>query len=213
VRRLSQFPRTSAVVLASALGVVIGASSGSRDVSESKKLETVTTLNGAGHLMLTSPQALEVGYSALKNQPDHDKPGDIVVELRGTAYRVRFFFVVSGDRKLDHLIEVLVDAQSGMALKTEDKGRVAGLEGRSADKGWEKFLSSKQAYDLAVGAMKGFEGYDKQGRLTTELRKDIYYVTFPVRPPKQPGSEGADYAMQVLIDARSGKVLELLIAS
>jgi hypothetical protein len=161
--------------------------------------------------MIASPQALDLGYAALANLSEREKSGDIVVELVRPVYRVRFFFVISENRQLDHLVEVSLDPDSGRVIKSEDKGKVAGLEGRSAESGWEKFLSAKRAFDLAVAANKGFQTFDKNGRLTVLLHKDIYCVTFPVIPPRQPGSEGADFAVQVSISARSGEVLERLI--
>jgi hypothetical protein len=163
--------------------------------------------------MLTSPQALEIAYSAIKDLPEHEKPGDIVVDVIQSNYRVRFFFVVSGDRLLDHLLEVFVDPESRRAAKVEDKGRVAGLQERSADDSWETFLSAKRAYDLSVAALHGFDHYDKQGRLSVELRKSTYYVTFPLPRNEQSEPLVASYAVQIWVDARSGKVLKVLVAS
>ncbi len=163
--------------------------------------------------MITSLKALDIGYSALRKSPDLDKPGDIVVELVKSEYRVRFFSVISEDRSLDHLSEAFVDSESGKVLKVEDKGRVAGLQGRSADHDWSAFLSSKRACDLSVAALHGFESYDKHGRFTVELRKDVYYVTFPLANRAKLGSRAPDFATQVHIDARSGKVLKVLVAS
>lgn len=180
---------------------------------ESKTKAGVTLASGASHPMLTSSQALEIAFSATKSFPDRDKPGDIVVELKSSVFQIRFFFAIAQDRKLEHLVEVSVDSSSGRVLNTEDKGRVAGLQGRSADQGWETFVSAKQAYDFALAAIKGFEDYDKQGALTVELRKDVYYVTFPLKRSEQMGARAPDFATQVWIDARSGKVLKRLVAS
>lgn len=163
--------------------------------------------------MLTSLQVIDISYSAIKSLPYRDAPGDIVVELINSQFRVRFFFVIAEDRQLDHLVEISVDPESGKVLKTEDKGRVAGLQERSAERGWEKFISGKTACDLAVTALQGFDHYDKQGRLSVELRKDIYYITFPLIRKGGTGSLGADYAVQVWVDARSGKILKGLVAA
>lgn len=163
--------------------------------------------------MVTSLNAFESGYAALQNFPDRDKPGDIAVELVGDHFRVQIFAVITPDRALDHLLEASVDAASGKVLKTEDKGRVAGLPERSADPEWQSFQSARRAYDLALAAIRGFEDYDKQGRLTVQLRKNIYYVTFPLPPDEHRGSRAPDFAMQVWLDARTGAVIKKLVAS
>jgi hypothetical protein len=196
-----------------ALGITLGASCGHRQLAQSGTENTTSPNKGAAHPMLTSTQALEIGYSALKNFPDRDKPGDIEVVLQKSLYRVRFFLVVTEDRQLDHLLEVSVDAESGTVSKTEDKGRVAGMPDRSASPGWEKFVSAKESFDLANAAISGFEEYDKQGPLTVLLRKDVYYITFPLKSGQQTGSRAPDFATQVLVDARAGKVLKRLVAS
>jgi hypothetical protein len=203
--------KTLAVVLGSILTTALVA----RHVAKDRATPPLqTSAHGEeGHPMLTSPQAFEIAHSALKSIPGSNGPGDIVAELTKSGYRVRFFFVVALDRKLDHLVEVSIDPESGKVLKTEDKGRVAGLEQRSAEEGWEKFLTGKEAFDHALDNLKGFENYDKQGVLTVELRKDVYYVTFPLKRSPNMGSRVAGYATQVWIDARSGKLLKRLVAS
>jgi|HubBroStandDraft_2_1064218.scaffolds.fasta_scaffold289305_2 hypothetical protein len=196
-----------------ALGITLGASCGRSQLAQSGNSNTTNPNKGAAHTMLTSTQALEIGYSALKNFPDRDKPGDIEVVLEKSMYRVRFFSMVTEDRQLDHLLEVSVDSQSGSVSQTEDKGRVAGMRNRSAGQGWEKFVSAKQAFDVANRAISGFEEYDKQGPLTVLLRKDVYYITFSLKSGEQTGSRAADFATQVWVDARAGKVLKRLVAS
>jgi hypothetical protein len=213
VRSNNRLSRTFAVVVGSIAAMLLAALCCPPRATTSQTLASSTAINGAGHPMLTSPQALEIGYSALKSIPGRDSPGDIVAELTKSTYRVRFFFVIALDRKLDHLVEVSIDPDSGNVLKTEDKGQVAGLQERSAQEGWEKFLSGKQAYDLAVASLQGFENYDKQGPLTVELRKDVYYITFPLKRTPKMGSRVSAYATQVWIDARSGKLLKRLVAA
>jgi hypothetical protein len=196
-----------------ALGITLGASCGRSQSAQSGKLNTTNPNKGAAHIMLTSTQALEIGYSALKNSPDREKPGDIEVVLEKSLYRVRFFFIVTEDRQLDHLLEVSLDSESGSVSKTEDKGRVAGMPNRSASQDWEKFVSAKQAFAVANEAISGFEEYDKQGPLTVLLRKDVYYITFPLKSGERTASRAPDFATQVWVDARAGKVLKRLVAS
>jgi len=213
VKDFRHFSGGSFLISLLALGITLGASCGHPQSAQSDQSNIATTNNGVAHPMLTSTQALEIGYSALKNFPDRDKPGDIEVVPEKSLYRVRFFVVVTEDRQLDHLLEVSVDAESGSVSKTEDKGRVAGMPDRSVSQGWEKFVSAKQAFGAANVAISGFEEYDKHGRLTVLLRKDIYYITFPLKQSEQTGSRAPDFATQVWVDARAGKVLKRLVAS
>jgi uncharacterized membrane protein YkoI len=156
--------------------------------------------------MITFHQALEAACAAV----EQSGAGDVVVELKGAEYRTSFAFVTAAERRTDHVVEVAIDAESGKVLKKEDGGSLPALQGYSAADGWQQFLSAKRAYDIALDALKGFREYDERGRLTVQLRNDVYYVTFPA---KEAGSRGADFAMQVHVDARTGKVLKLLAAS
>jgi hypothetical protein len=159
--------------------------------------------------MITFHQALEAAWSAVKATG----PGDIVVELQGSDYHGTFSFATAVERRSDHVVEVVVNAESGRVSKLDDKGSVPALHGRSAADGWQKFIPAKRAYDIALGALAGFREYDERGRLTVELRQDVYCVTFPLLITKDTGSRRADFAMQVYVDARTGKVLNLLGAS
>jgi hypothetical protein len=73
-------------------------------------------------------------------------------------------------------------------------------------------ISGRQAFDSAVIALKGNENYDKEGRLTIEFVDQVYRVTFPL-PPSQKVSRGPDYAFQVWVDAVTGQVVKVLVAS
>ncbi len=159
--------------------------------------------------MITFHQALEAACSVV----EQSGAGDVTVEVNGAAYRATFSFVIAAERRKDHVVEVAVDAESGKVLKKEDRGSVPALQGFSAADGWQKFLSAKQAYDIALAALQGSKEYDERGRLTVQLRNDVYYVTFPLPPAILANSRRPDYAMQVHVDARTGKVLKLLMAS
>jgi hypothetical protein len=72
-------------------------------------------------------------------------------------------------------------------------------------------ISGRQAFDSALTALKGYENYDKEGRLTVEFAGQVYKVTFPL-PPSQKVSRGPDYAYQVWVDVVSGQVVKVLVA-
>jgi hypothetical protein len=159
--------------------------------------------------MITFHQALEAACSVV----ERSGPGDLVVELKGGTFRTTVFFVTAEDRRSDHAVEVAVDAESGKVLTKEARGLVRLLQPYPVAGGWDKFLSAKQAYDIALEALRGFREYDERGRLTVQLRGDVYYVTFPLIPVRDGGSRRADFAIQVHVDARTGKVMKLFAAS
>jgi hypothetical protein len=159
--------------------------------------------------MITFHQALEAACSVV----ERTGPGDLVVELKEGAFKTTVFFVTAEDRRLDYVVEVAVDAESGKVLTKEDGGLVHLLQPYPVAGGWDKFLSAKQAYDIAMEALRGFREYDERGRLTVQLRGDVYYVTFPLIPITGGSSRSADFAIQVHVDARTGKVVKLLAAS
>jgi hypothetical protein len=73
-----------------------------------------------------------------------------------------------------------------------------------------EFLTADVATQIATNAI-GDLHYDKKTKVSVELDGNVYRVTFPIDQSSPPGTRfrGADYAAEVRIDARSGKVLEL----
>ncbi len=77
----------------------------------------------------------------------------------------------------------------------------------------EDYISESQALEIAHSAIAGYENYDKTGKIVIELKENRYYVTFPHGIPEDSGKLMPDYAVQVCIDAKSGKVLETRVGS
>lgn len=176
----------------------------------------LNSAKAGGGKMILSDEALDIAQTAIENHQYFDRPGDIVVELKQKTYLVTFAFLIPGESSktwADYTIEVFIDGQSGKVLKIEDKGKAGPSNRGLADAGWENFMPGKRAYDIAINALKGFEHHDKTGKLTIELKKGIYYVTFPLIKSADTGSRSADYAFQICIDAQSGKVLKILGSS
>lgn len=157
-------------------------------------------------VMLNAHQSLELACGSVKI----DRPGDIRVERVGDQFHATFTFVTETARRNDYVFHIVVDPVKGEVLKGDDKGQIPAAHGRSAGDQWESFLSARKAYDIAFAALAGFSEYDQQGTLTVELWDDVYLVTFPA--PPNPGARGSDYAMQVHVSARTGKVVKLLVA-
>jgi len=165
--------------------------------------------------MITSNQVMDIASTAIKNNKYHDKPGDIVVDRKKEEYQVTFVFIVPDDdnKWADYTIELLIDAMSGKVLKMEDKGILAISKRIFPDARWKSFISGRRAYDVSLNAIKGYENYDITGRLTIELKQDVYHVTFPLIMSGDGGSRSADYAKQIWVDAQTGKVLKIRAAS
>ena len=164
---------------------------------------------GGKSQVITFNEALENVWSRVKETT----PGDLVVQLEGTQYKITFSFVTALERRSDHVVELTVNAETGEVTKQIDQGSVLALHGRSAADGWQNFLSARQAYAISVQALAGFRDFDPRGKLTVELKQDVYYVTFPLLVSPETGPLRADYAIQVQVDARTGKVRQMLGAS
>lgn len=71
-------------------------------------------------------------------------------------------------------------------------------------------LSQEQARAVAYKAIGGFDQYDKTSLPAVELNNQEYYVTFAFPPGGLLASRASDYAIRVVIDAWSGKVIKIL---
>ena len=158
------------------------------------------------NVMRTSQQAFEAACQSVKAH----RAGDIHLVKVDGQYQVAFDFVIEASRRRDYVIHVVVDAVRGVVLNGVDKGQLPATHGRSAGDGWESFISARKAYDIAFGALAGFSEYDPYGPLSVELWDDVYRVTFPAHA--QEGARGPDYAMQIHVSARTGKVVKVLVA-
>ena len=158
--------------------------------------------------MITFREALNAAVGAI----NVTGAGDIVVQPEEGRYVVTFAFVTAPERRQDHGFRVTVDSISGKVVEKADIGSVMSTEGFSAGEGWQQYLSPKAAYDAAYSELErfGFREYDPLGRLSIQLRDDAYFVTFPSKPG---GSRGPEYAVQLVLDARTAKIRKSLVGS
>lgn len=70
------------------------------------------------------------------------------------------------------------------------------------------FISKKDALDIAL--KKNNIRYDKSQKIEVFLKKGIYRVTFPSK--QVPLRRGGDFAVQYEIDARTGKILQIILS-
>lgn len=156
--------------------------------------------------MPNAHQALEIACQSVKSH----RAGDIHLVKVDGQFEVTFAFIIEAPRRKDYVIYVVVDAVRNAVLKGADKGQLPATHGRSAGDGWESFITARKAYDIAFTSLAGFNEYDPQGPLSVELWDDVYRVTFPAYT--QAGARGPDYAMQIHVSARTGKVVKTLVA-
>jgi hypothetical protein len=160
--------------------------------------------------MAESTQALMSAADAVEERGLLRGVGNIVVEPTQRDYQVTVADL-PGASKADEAppgVRVVVDRRTGRVLEVQ-----AGAPGTRpyADVPKGALISGREAFDIALAALGNFTNYGKEGRLTVELVGKVYQVTFPL--PNPPAGRGADYAAQVWVDAVSGRVVKVLVAS
>jgi hypothetical protein len=163
--------------------------------------------------MHSSNEAIELAYSAIRDRPYVNLPGNISVHFEGQKFRVAIALVSPKELGKARVVRADVDDETGRVSYLSDDNFMPIPPQMLAGLLPENLISAKRAYDIAIGALGGFGNYDKLGPLTVELREGKYYVTFPLIRTPQTGSRSPDFAMQVRIDASNGKVEKVLTAS
>ena len=176
-----------------------------RNGDEDARDDTVQTMTEAARALLTAHDALDRRFPGRRF-------GNIVVEPTGDSYQVTLVDLPGVDPGKQTVGSgvVTVDRRSGEVTATKDVA-VAVVPYQTLDLPGPA-ISGRQAFDAALAAIKGYETYDKHGKLTVELVDRTYRVTFPL-PAAQKQPRGADYAFQVWIDATDGRVIKILTAS
>ena len=72
-------------------------------------------------------------------------------------------------------------------------------------------ITEGRAIEIAERAIVGKANRQKGAPVTIERKDGTYIVTFVHRNP--PGVKGADYDVQVVVDAKSGDVKKILVGS
>jgi len=161
--------------------------------------------------MITAGQALMIALAASVQQLGQQPAGNAFVELRDAIYWVSLIPATSaapGAPKSGEAVLVKVDHDTGDAAAPG-----VAADGRRPERSPDvSSISIAAAYDHAIAALRGFDNYDKQARLSVVLRNDHYEVTFPPIVTA-PVSRGIDYAYQVWVDAASGGIVKILVPS
>ena len=163
--------------------------------------------------MIETGLAIMIAYQAVSQQGHYVKGGyNIFAEPLADHIEVRFV-----DSSPSGQTEKLLP---GFAVQIDAAGKITSLQAGTfkaspyasmADS--NKAISGINAYEAALAALKGHENYGKKGKLSVELAGDVYRVTFPLPEQLKPGQRGPDYAYQIWVDALTGKIVKILIAS
>jgi hypothetical protein len=156
--------------------------------------------------MITAAQALEIAHGAIVGKAHHDTAGSISVTRQNGLYTVTF----SAPRTVSppEAGHVIVDATSRSVRDIHD------APSQPRDPALRGFISAKRAFDIALGTIRDLGvPHDERWETTVVLQAGRYLVTFPLEEAARAATRRADYALQVVEDARTGKVLEVRHAS
>ena len=169
--------------------------------------------------MIQTSDALSFAWKHATRRLNCGKVGNVTVEPAGEIYEAVF-----AEMPIHDALKGVKVYQTTVQVQRE-KGKIGGA-GRAAAptspygeltaSQAAELLDGMKAYELALAAIKGHETYDKFGQLTTQLvgeKEWTYEVTFPLKPEEAEDPRCADYAYQVVIDAKSGQVLKILVPS
>jgi hypothetical protein len=188
--------RVGMLVLASSLTI-----SGTRCETPARK---------QGEDMISSTKAFKIAHDAISGRRFYEAPCDIVIQRDGNRYSV-LFSTPQAEVAADAApirTEVFVDAESG---SVQDIHGASPADPASSSKG---LISGRRALDLGVEQLVASGAtYDERWTVTVALQGPVYMVTFPVPETARAATRRADFALQVWIDARSGKTVEIRHAS
>jgi hypothetical protein len=159
--------------------------------------------------MIPAVRAFEVAHDAIAGKRCHDAPCDVVIEREGNTYTVTFAPPTGGARPTPgEPTRVLVDASSGKVREVRNAESTEPGTGRSG------VISAKRALEVGLTALRESQAaYDERWTTTIILVGDRYEVTFPVPESDRAAPLRADYALQVWVDSRTGKVVEIMHAA
>lgn len=158
-----------------------------------------------------SSKAVIIAFDTISIKYPDCRIGNIVVRATAHEYVVKMYALpISGSVIMkQNCYEVKVDKLSGKITSIQRSEEALPYQTNIIS---EKVISGKQAFEAALDAIKGFENYNKFGKLSIELVDSVYQVTFPLSDVPQSG-RGADYAYQVWIDSITNQVVKILVAS
>ncbi len=165
------------------------------------------------HEMIETIQALKIAFKHVGGEIEPSGISDIIVDPVDANYVVNLVELASKDKPLVNSFEIIVNAGNGEVLNKETK-LVDNPIHKVAHENRDKIIiSGIDAYNRAINVIKGYEHYDKFGRLEIYLDANHYKVTFADVSAKIPGVRRPDYAYQIWINLLTKEVMKTLVGS
>jgi len=162
--------------------------------------------------MIDAKHALELALQFASGEIDTNKITDIIVESADSRYTVTLVGLITVDKSFVDALKIDINADNGKVLNREKVNIDNPMQKIAKNLRQKKIISGVEAYKEAINAIKGYEHYDKFGRLEIRLDIDHYKITFPEVDTKD-GGRTADFTYQVWIDFLSKKVVKILAPS
>ena len=163
--------------------------------------------------MIEARQALESALKISAQQLDWNTIANILVEPGELRYVVHLTPFGPVDKPTVEGLVVEIEADSGSAAAVKVTPVPNPMMNLAPSLQKTKIISGPHAYQAALNAIKGYEHYDKLGRLEIRLDNDHYKVTFPDPSARTDGGRAADFTYQVWIDVITMKVIKILAGS
>jgi hypothetical protein len=163
--------------------------------------------------MISASQAILLAYEqAYLPRRFRVEVGNIAAIPEPGCYRVELISLPETARTTMNLATttVIVDSNTGKILSARSsptkQSPYSKLETAA------RSISGVKALEAALLAIRGYEHYDKMGKLTIELKGDHFHVTFPAQS-RSNSVRGPDYAYLIWVNAKTAKVEKILVPS
>lgn len=186
----------------------------SQEISETncfKKRNNVVTQEVTN--MIEAKTALSSTLKEIQQKLNPNSIVNIIVEPHDTYYSVHLIPLSPIDKRSSESLIVTVDAESGAVTNTKITSSSNPRFTLKKELQQNNIISGIEAYRIALTAIKGFEHYDKFGRLEIHLDGDHYKVTFPDPSARDGDGRAADFTYQVWIDIKTKAVIKILTSS
>jgi hypothetical protein len=166
-----------------------------------------------GKMMIEAKTALELALDAAAPRVDRRRVANILVDPGETSYVVHLAMIAPAGEIMTDEFVIDVDGNSGVASNLRAVSSQNPVRDLAEDLREAMIISGVEAHQAALAAIKGYEHYDRFGRLEVRLHSDHYRVTFPDPASRSSDARGADYSYQVWVAATTGEVTRILAAS
>jgi hypothetical protein len=160
------------------------------------------------HDNLLSSDALVIANDSVIRQYPGRKIGNITVRPVLHYYIVKMYDLpkLEEEEKKYNGIEVKIDRTVGKIIDLQNINEPSQYSTSYVP---DSIIMGRKAFQVALDTLKGFENFDKEGKIIVELVGEIYKITFPLLA-EQKDSRGADFFCQVSVNAITAEVVEIL---